>query len=777
MPPRLNKRQQRELEELSALGGTANVEEDASSEDGVKAQPKPENDEDDSDEGEESVARPKSKKKKKKKAGGASASIATPAIPTPETASPAPGPSKKDRKAAKKAKAKGRDVDEIDRVLEELSIRYPDMKTASEPSSYTSSVSFSSLLSINSAHLDPNAELRRLFGSKVVPSASSKSKVRSTLTRPKDGWWPAKLREGLSLRALDDAEAEAKRTRWGWQVERDEKWHTVVYDKRYRSVTAGFVTTVMAGDPEGFWRILSKFPYQADTLLQLAETYRYRDGEVSSSEHAQATDFAERALFAYERAFTGTNFMSGVNRLDFDRVENRPFFLAVHRLILDLQRRGCPRTAFEFAKLLYSLDPAADPHGALLHLDSLAVKAGGTDWLIEVYDFFNDMKKVSELEGRMDPSVLPGWMYSRALALRMKEYANKSEDHGRSDSALQDAVCAFPSVVPLLADKADIALSSEVRSHRFFRVQTGSNVQAENVAYLLSHLYALRASALWKQNSAYGSWIAHTAQSLLSNPTDTKPSKFATLFSAPTLAYSVYRHVIILESSSPTYRSLFSFLPREALAGPGRQLACDPLPPPTKVSGYDEKYFEGVSAWEEGAGRRDRREEERVRRYIQQFSSLRAAMVWQQAILDANPQLAQQFPGGWAQLLQTAAQMGEGGLEDLIFNVAQEMPGAGAGLEMPGGMPEVEMQFLDEIEEDGQEETAEVPARDDDQGEAEEEEEDDEGEEVNVASTPVRFIRNFMTRLWGGWAADEEDDESTLSDEDDGRPVRGGDVD
>lgn len=70
-------------------------------------------------------------------------------------------------------------------------------------------------------------------------------------------------------------------------------------------------------------------PYHADTLLQMSEVYFHRE------EHSTAADMIDRALFGYERAFLGTsyNFTTGVNRLDFDRVENRPFFLAVHRQI------------------------------------------------------------------------------------------------------------------------------------------------------------------------------------------------------------------------------------------------------------------------------------------------------------------------------------------------------------------------------------------------------------------------------------------------------------
>jgi hypothetical protein len=46
-------------------------------------------------------------------------------------------------------------------------------------------------------------------------------------------------------------------------------------------------------------------------------------------------DFVERALYTYERSFIGAfNFTSGLNRLDFDHVENRPFFLAVHRQVM-----------------------------------------------------------------------------------------------------------------------------------------------------------------------------------------------------------------------------------------------------------------------------------------------------------------------------------------------------------------------------------------------------------------------------------------------------------
>lgn len=101
-------------------------------------------------------------------------------------------------------------------------------------------------------------------------------------------------------------------------------------------------------DPEGLFQLLRSFPYHADTLLQLSEVYFHREGArrkcfcsflpiltaSSPPEHSTAADFIDRALFTYERSFVGSfNFTSGINRMDFDRVENRPFFLAVHRQV------------------------------------------------------------------------------------------------------------------------------------------------------------------------------------------------------------------------------------------------------------------------------------------------------------------------------------------------------------------------------------------------------------------------------------------------------------
>jgi Transcriptional repressor TCF25 len=126
------------------------------------------------------------------------------------------------------------------------------------------------------------------------------------------------------------------------------------------------------------------------------------------------------------------------------------------------------RTAFEFAKLLYSLDPWTDPHGALLHLDHLAVRAGVYQWVIDLHELFAARRAsaTSKPDARIDPSLLPGFTYTKALALRSLGQLEASTE------ALKIALKDFPSVLPLLADKLDVSLPAAIRAHPDFKIET-----------------------------------------------------------------------------------------------------------------------------------------------------------------------------------------------------------------------------------------------------------------------------------------------------------------
>lgn len=134
--------------------------------------------------------------------------------------------------------------------------------------------------------------------------------------------------------------------------------------------------------------------------------------------------------------------------------------------------------------------------------------------------------------------------------------------------------------------------------------------------HLLSHLYVQRSSSLWK-DPTYSSWFIDTLTTVFPSPSlpsslpqTPQRTAFVALFRHAKPQASVHRHILVLES---THRRLFAFIPRtnlETVAASGT-LACDPLPPATAVSRYDDAFFHGIEDVR-GGGRRSRTRRERA---------------------------------------------------------------------------------------------------------------------------------------------------------------------
>lgn len=169
-------------------------------------------------------------------------------------------------------------------------------------------------------------------------------------------------------------------------------------------------------------------------------------------------------MYAFEKSFHSLfNIATGAVRLSFMEVENRSFFLAIHRHIQFLGRRGCWRTAFEFNKLLLSLDPTHDELGSLLAIDFYALKAQEYSYLLRLYDRLKDDHQLQKL---------PSFAYSVALAQFHLEQnsleGGSSNQHEKSSKLLQRAILMFPTAVPLLADLGGFSTDSEMAGEPAF---------------------------------------------------------------------------------------------------------------------------------------------------------------------------------------------------------------------------------------------------------------------------------------------------------------------
>jgi hypothetical protein len=304
--------------------------------------------------------------------------------------------------------------------------------------------------------------------------------------------------------------------------------------------------------------------------------------------------------------------------------------------------------------------------------------------------------------------------------------------------------------------------------------------------HLLSHLYAQRSSPIWKEEASWfeSTVIAEFSSLPASLPVTNRRQDFLSLYENANLRYSVYRHVMVLET---TYRRLFSYIPQEVLNV--KALQCDPLPPPTAVTSYDDAFFEGTEdlrTFMPAITTRQRAQQGRVLAQMIPDAGVReqlqvriaffagAAFIGSshsQAFFNAMPAVQARFPEGVVQFAEAAAQMDPEEFEALMLAAAM---GNEDGAER-GGMPG-EMPGFPHWEPEAQE-----PAREQEavgEGEGDNESSDDEEEEVVAVSfslqllpfanvllqpLPLRVLRNVISRFWGG-NADADDSSSEDGD-------------
>nr|XP_048673081.1 transcription factor 25 isoform X4 [Caretta caretta] len=364
-------------------------------------------------------------------------------------------PRKKKKKRKNKRTAAGEtpeddDLEDIDSILEKME----DSSGLSYDTKSGVIADSRPLLYVEHRNLNPETELKRYFGARAVlgdqrPRQRQRQYVRSTwLTAPKDTW-PRYSKTGIAMRLLE--------TRRGVQH------FTFEHHREYQQVQFKFLDAVESLDPNNIVLLLQMNPYHVDSLLQLSEVCRMQEDQ------EMARDLVERALYSLECAFHPVfSLTSGTCRLDYRRPENRAFYLSLFKHMIFLEKRGCPRTALEFCKLILSLDPENDPLCVLLLIDLLSLRAREYAFLTRMFQ---------EWEGHRNLSQLPNFAFSVPLAyflLSQQEELSEvelSQARERAAHLLQHALIMFPSVLMPLLDRCSVQPDSRVASHSVFGLQ------------------------------------------------------------------------------------------------------------------------------------------------------------------------------------------------------------------------------------------------------------------------------------------------------------------
>ncbi|XP_075966019.1 ribosome quality control complex subunit TCF25 [Anarhichas minor] len=432
-----------------------------------------------------------------------------------------------------------------------------------------------SVLHVEHRNLNPETELKRYFGARAVqgdqrPRQRNRQFHRSTwMTSPKDSW-PRFSRPGISMTLLQSKEGV--------------QYFTFEHGRQYQQVQFKFLDAVESMDPNNIVALLQLNPYHIDSLLQLSDVCRIQEDQ------EMARDLIERALYSFECACHPLfSLTSGTSRLDYLRTENRAFYLALYKHMMFLEKRGCPRTALEYCKLILSLDPDADPLCMLLLIDFLTLRSREYQYLLQLHQ---------DLEVHRNLCLLPNFAFSTALChfhLSQQEDVDPEEsekERQKADQMLQKALIMFPGVLIPLLDLCTVQPDATVSSHAFFGPK--SQIGQPPALAELTALYVGRTHSMWRE-AAVMLWLEESVKEVLRRVDAKDPlvddcqNKKQRYKCAPR---NIHRHVLLSEIKEAT-----SSLPVEVTSQP--VMGFDPLPPLDSVMSYTRPERQHVGATNE----------------------------------------------------------------------------------------------------------------------------------------------------------------------------------
>ncbi|XP_042902172.1 ribosome quality control complex subunit TCF25 isoform X2 [Parasteatoda tepidariorum] len=466
---------------------------------------------------------------------------------------------KKKKKKLKSQKSTEENLDDGDDEIE-ASIREVN-KLLGEPEAHASFHRQScdklphekSVLSIDLRSLNPDNEMKKIFGSKVVQNEQVKKRGRgrghgrsSILVSQKN--WPHIGKPGLSMRLLE--------------TKGNLHYFAFEHSKQYQTIQLQFLEAVESFNPENIVALLNTYPYHIDALLQLSDICKMGD------DSQMAAELIEKSIFIMECCFHPLfNLASGNCRLDYRITENRSFFIALFKHLVIIGLRGCNRTSLEFCKLLLSLDPDEDPLGVILMIDYYALRSSQYEYLIKLYYEWNPSRNLFQL---------PNFAFSVALATYLFSVEDDEPTH-EADLMLQDALIMFPGFLLPMLNKCNVEPDKAVLSDPLFRPTNDPPALTQ----LLS-LYVGRTYGIWKAPDIIA-WLERQVREVMSRHKnedlffeECEEKKKLRFVGTPR---NVLRHIILSDIRDATAN-----LPQDLVSS--SMYGFDPLPPLDSISSY-----------------------------------------------------------------------------------------------------------------------------------------------------------------------------------------------
>uniref|UniRef100_A0A8C9K7S7 TCF25 ribosome quality control complex subunit n=1 Tax=Panthera tigris altaica TaxID=74533 RepID=A0A8C9K7S7_PANTA len=359
------------------------------------------------------------------------------------------------------------------------------------------------------------------------------------------------------------------------------------HSEEYQQTQHKFLAAVESMEPNNIVVLLQTSPYHVDSLLQLSDACRFQEDQ------EMARDLVERALYSMECAFHPLfSLTSGTCRLDYRRPENRSFYLALYKQMSFLEKRGCPRTALEFCKLILGgvLEPDEDPLCMLLLIDHLALRARNYDYLIRLFQEWEAHRNLSQLPNFAFSVPLAYFLLSQQADLPEQELSSARE---QASLLIRQALTMFPGALLPLLEYCSVRPDAAVATHSFFGPDAEIS-QPPALSQLVS-LYLGRSHFLWKEPATM-SWLEENVREVLRAVDSGDPAVEACESRRKVLYQraprNIHRHVVLSE-----VKEAVAALPPDVTTQ--SVMGFDPLPPLDTIYSYvrPERYLSQESWW------------------------------------------------------------------------------------------------------------------------------------------------------------------------------------
>lgn len=352
------------------------------------------------------------------------------------------------------------------------------------PKNATSGAFSSSILQVDPKLLNAETELRRIFGSKVVNSLGKSHQAGPSRQNRGGRRGNHNHRKTILVSPLEHW------PRWDGSfsmeyLETKDQYHYFRYvqSSAYKQAQDAFEAAKATHDLNGIANILLYHPYHVDSLITLAEYFKF------SGEHQMSADATSKCLYALECAWhLMFSPLQDKCKLKYSHETNRALFSTLFAHMKNMDRRGCHRCALEICKLLLSLD-SDDPMGAMFCIDYFALRAEQYTWL----------ERFSE-EYKTDNSLwlFPNFAYSLAICRFCLEGSNDAEGSEKTSSTdlMCQALMLHPPVLKKLVAKVPLKdqMWANILNHRFFsKDRTG----VPSLDHLIN-IYVERSYLIWR---------------------------------------------------------------------------------------------------------------------------------------------------------------------------------------------------------------------------------------------------------------------------------------